>query len=126
MFAATDIWQATIDPRQAPMIVVVMGVSGSGKTTMAKALADAFGWPFVEADDLHPPANVEKMSRGEPFDDADRAPWLDAVAARMRTLGGRRRRLLRAAPSYRDALARATRRALRVARRAAPSSSRSG
>ena len=68
------------------MIVVVMGVSGAGKTTIGQALAAALGWPFVEADDLHPPANVAKMARGEPLDDADRAPWLEAVAARMRAL----------------------------------------
>jgi len=68
------------------MIVVVMGVSGTGKTTIGRALAAALGWPFVEADELHPAANVAKMARGEPLDDADRAPWLDAVAARMRVL----------------------------------------
>jgi gluconokinase len=68
------------------VIVVVMGVSGAGKTTVGHALAVALGWPFVEADELHPPANIAKMSRGEPLDDADRAPWLEAVAARMRTL----------------------------------------
>lgn len=69
------------------MIVVVMGVSGAGKTTIGRALATALGWPFVDADDLHPAANVDKMRRGEPLDDADRAPWLAAVAARMRSLG---------------------------------------
>jgi gluconokinase len=63
-----------------------MGVSGAGKTTIGQALAAALGWPFVEADELHPPANVAKMARGEPLDDADRAPWLEAVAARMRAL----------------------------------------
>jgi gluconokinase len=68
------------------MIVVVMGVSGAGKTTVGEALARALGWPFVEADELHPAANVDKMRRGEPLDDADRAPWLAAVAARMRAL----------------------------------------
>lgn len=57
-------------------LVVVMGVSGSGKTTVAKALSAQFGWPFQEGDDLHPAANVEKMSHGIPLDDKDRAPWL--------------------------------------------------
>jgi carbohydrate kinase (thermoresistant glucokinase family) len=58
-----------------------MGVSGSGKTTLGLRLADHFGWPFKEGDELHPPANVAKMSRGVPLDDADRAPWLAAIAA---------------------------------------------
>jgi gluconokinase len=68
------------------VIVVVMGVSGAGKTTVGKALAEALGWPFVEGDELHPPANVDKMRRGEALDDADRAPWLEAVATKMRTM----------------------------------------
>lgn len=59
--------------------VVVMGVSGSGKTTVGAALADALGLPFVDGDSLHPAANVAKMAAGIPLDDADRAPWLDAV-----------------------------------------------
>src|SRR5579884_1235439 len=68
------------------MIVVVMGVSGAGKTTVGRALAAALGWPFVDADDLHPAANVEKMRRGQPLDDADRAPWLAAVASTIRSM----------------------------------------
>jgi carbohydrate kinase (thermoresistant glucokinase family) len=63
-----------------PVIVVVMGVSGSGKTTVASLLAATFGWPFQEGDKLHPPANVEKMSRGTPLTDADRLPWLHKIA----------------------------------------------
>lgn len=59
--------------------VVVMGVSGSGKTTLAQGLADRLHWPFQEGDELHPRANVEKMSRGEPLTDDDRRPWLDAI-----------------------------------------------
>ena len=62
------------------MIIVVMGVSGAGKTTVGTALASALGWPFVEADDLHSPEHIEKMRRGDPLDDADRAPWLAKVA----------------------------------------------
>jgi len=69
------------------MVVVVMGVSGVGKTTVAQALARRLAWPFVEGDTLHPPANVEKMKRGVPLEDADRWPWLEAVAERMRALG---------------------------------------
>jgi carbohydrate kinase (thermoresistant glucokinase family) len=61
--------------------VVVMGVSGSGKSTVGAALADALGVRFVDGDSLHPAANVAKMAAGIPLDDADRAPWLDAVAA---------------------------------------------
>jgi len=61
--------------------VVVMGVSGSGKTTVGAALADALGLRFVDGDALHPAANVAKMAAGIPLDDADRAPWLDAVGA---------------------------------------------
>jgi gluconokinase len=59
---------------------VVMGVSGSGKTTVARALADRQGWLFAEGDDFHPAANVAKMAAGHPLDDSDRAPWLDALA----------------------------------------------
>ena len=58
-----------------------MGVSGSGKTTVGTALAGRLGVEFADADDLHPAANVAKMSRGEPLTDEDRWPWLDAVAA---------------------------------------------
>jgi carbohydrate kinase (thermoresistant glucokinase family) len=63
-----------------PMVVVVMGVSGSGKTTVAKLLAEASGWQFQEGDTLHPPENVEKMSAGIPLTDADRLPWLHKIA----------------------------------------------
>jgi len=57
-----------------------MGVSGSGKTTVALELQRVLHWPFQEGDDLHPPANVEKMRSGQPLDDADRLPWLQAIA----------------------------------------------
>jgi len=63
------------------MIAVVMGVSGSGKTTVGRILAHELGWPYYDADDFHPPANIEKMERGEALTDADRAPWLDALHA---------------------------------------------
>lgn len=59
--------------------VVVAGVSGSGKSTVGQRLADRLGWAYVEADDHHPAANVAKMARGEPLDDADRAPWLASL-----------------------------------------------
>ncbi len=58
------------------MIAIVMGVSGSGKTTVGKLLAQSLDWDFSDADDFHPSANIEKMSRGIPLEDADRLPWL--------------------------------------------------
>jgi carbohydrate kinase (thermoresistant glucokinase family) len=64
-----------------------MGVSGSGKTTVAQGLAARLGWPVLEGDEFHPPANVAKMHAGIPLDDADRWPWLEAIAAAIdRTL----------------------------------------
>jgi gluconokinase len=66
-------------PSAPVQVVVVMGVAGSGKSTIGKALAVALGWRFVDADDHHSPANVAKMARGEPLDDADRWPWLDEL-----------------------------------------------
>ena len=59
--------------------IVVMGVSGSGKSTVGAALAQRLRVPFADADDFHPPANVAKMSSGEPLDDDDRYPWLEAI-----------------------------------------------
>jgi len=60
-----------------------MGVSGSGKSTVGRMLAERLGATFLDADDFHPPANVAKMRAGVPLDDADRAPWLDALAAEL-------------------------------------------
>src|SRR4051794_24489359 len=65
------------------MILVLMGVSGSGKTTVGKVLARELGWDFVDADDYHPAANVEKMRRGVPLNDDDRRPWLLALRRRV-------------------------------------------
>jgi gluconokinase len=62
-------------------VVVVMGVSGCGKSTVAALLAGREGWPFEEGDSLHPQANVDKMHAGHPLTDEDRAPWLEKVAA---------------------------------------------
>ena len=67
--------------RRAPMVIVLMGVSGSGKSTTGLGLAQLLGWPFRDADSFHPPANIAKMSRGIPLEDSDRWPWLDAIAA---------------------------------------------
>ena len=66
------------------MILVLMGVSGSGKTTIGELLAKRLGWRFIEGDDYHPRENVEKMAAGIPLDDHDRWPWLDALNQRIR------------------------------------------
>ena len=63
-----------------PVVLVLMGVSGCGKTTVAQILAERLHWAFEEGDALHPQANVDKMAAGHPLDDADRAPWLAKVA----------------------------------------------
>ncbi|AQS83952.1 MAG: gluconokinase [Acetobacter aceti] len=68
----------------AVRFIVVMGVSGCGKSTVAALLAGRLGWEFVEGDALHPAANVEKMRLGIPLDDTDRAPWLQEVARTIR------------------------------------------
>lgn len=71
-----------MQPDEKPLIVV-MGVAGSGKTTLASQLAEKLGIPFVEGDSLHPAANVRKMSSGQPLTDEDRWPWLKAIGERM-------------------------------------------
>ena len=68
------------------MIVIVMGVAGCGKSTIGQQLAERLGWPFFDGDAFHPPANIDKMSRGIPLNDDDRSGWLAAIAARMREL----------------------------------------
>jgi gluconokinase len=65
-------------------VVVVMGVAGSGKTSIGSALAEALGWAFAEGDSFHSPANVAKMAAGTPLTDDDRWPWLDAIAIWIR------------------------------------------
>ncbi|HTR01012.1 MAG TPA: gluconokinase [Candidatus Acidoferrum sp.] len=71
-------------PQAARGAIIVMGVSGAGKTTLAALLAEALGCPFIEGDALHSAANVAKMAAGQPLTDADRWPWLDNVAAALR------------------------------------------
>lgn len=71
---------ATPDQRPRTTTVVVMGVSGAGKTTVGRAIAQATGWRFAEGDTFHSPENVEKMAGGQPLTDEDRWPWLEALA----------------------------------------------
>jgi gluconokinase len=66
------------------VIVIVFGVSGAGKTTIGKLLADELGWRFYEADDFHSQANIEKMRRGIPLTDEDRWPWLDSLREQIK------------------------------------------
>lgn len=66
-----------------PRIILIMGVAGSGKTTIGRRLAAELGWPYHEADDFHSAANKDKMGRGIPLDDYDRAPWLASIRAAM-------------------------------------------
>jgi gluconokinase len=68
------------------MIVIVMGVSGSGKSTVGAALAESLGWPMLDADDLHPAENVAKMAAGIALTDDDRWPWLDRIVVEVRRL----------------------------------------
>jgi gluconokinase len=66
------------------MIVVLMGVTGSGKTTVGKRLVQQLGWRFVEGDDFHSPENIQKLRRGEPLSDEDRKPWLEEIREAIR------------------------------------------
>ncbi|MBA3314264.1 MAG: gluconokinase [Planctomycetota bacterium] len=65
------------------MVIVLMGVSGSGKTTVGKILAADLGWTFIEGDDFHPTENIEKMRGGTPLSDEDRRPWFQALQSRV-------------------------------------------
>ena len=72
-------------PAARPRAIVVLGVSGSGKSTFGRLLAERLTYDFCDADDLHSPANIEKMRAGHPLTDGDRVPWLNAVGQRMRS-----------------------------------------
>ncbi len=91
-----------------PVVIVVMGVSGSGKTVHGRALASALGWEFADADDFHPVANIAKMVAATPLDDADRAPWLAALRTEIEARLAAGRPLVLACSAlkqaYRDAL----------------------
>ena len=93
------------------MIVVVMGVSGSGKSVVGQALANDLGWAFFDADDFHPPENVAKMAAGLPLTDDDRWPWLDRLAGEMGEIDSSGRNAVLACSAlrqvYRDRIRRA-------------------
>jgi gluconokinase len=91
------------------MVILVMGTTGSGKTTIAQLLARRLSWPFVEADDFHSPQNKEKMHLGIPLTDADRAPWLASIHEELMRLNQQGRSAVLACSAlkqeYRDVLA---------------------
>jgi gluconokinase len=90
------------------VVIIVMGTAGAGKTTIGRALATALGWPFIEGDDRHPAANVEKIRAGQALTDADRAPWLAALHATIARSVERREPLVMACSAlkrgYRESL----------------------
>lgn len=90
------------------MVILLMGTTGAGKTTVGKILAVRLCWTFLDADDFHPPANIEKMHHGIPLSDADRLPWLEKIHAELlrRTQSGENIVLACSAlkQSYRDLL----------------------
>ena len=92
------------------MIALLMGVCGSGKSTVGRALAAALDWPFVDADTLHPPGNVAKMASGIPLTDEDRWPWFDRIVTEMRRYDASGEHVVIACSAlkqaYRDRLAR--------------------
>jgi gluconokinase len=97
-----------VDDATGPCAVVVMGVSGSGKSTIADRLAARLGWRFEDGDGFHPPANVAKMSAGQPLTDEDRWPWLQAIADEIDRLSAAGQRAVIACSAlkraYRDIL----------------------
>jgi gluconokinase len=90
------------------MVILLMGTTGAGKTTVGKLLATRLGWTFLDADDFHPPANIEKMKHGIPLTDADRLPWLERIHAELVRLSAAAKNVALACSalkqSYRDQL----------------------
>lgn len=97
-------------PRRSDRIIVVMGVSSSGKSTVGAALAERLGVPFLDGDGYHPPANVEKMRAGTPLTDTDRWPWLERLALALKDAAGEHGRAVGACSAlkrtYRDFMTR--------------------
>ncbi len=91
------------------MIIMLMGTTGAGKTTVGQMLAARLGWTFLDADNFHPAANIAKMSRGNPLTDADRQPWLENIHAELARLSAEGKNAVLACSalkqSYRDTLA---------------------
>ncbi|GGQ08510.1 gluconokinase [Streptomyces virginiae] len=86
--ARTDVDEDSEVDVSTQRVIVVMGVAGTGKTTVGRLLAERLGLPYAEGDAFHPAANVAKMAAGHPLDDADRWPWLDAVGEWIRNRAG--------------------------------------
>lgn len=90
------------------MVILVMGTTGAGKTTVGSLLAGHLGWTFLDADDFHPQSNVEKMKHGIPLTDADRLPWLENIHAELIRLSQAQQNIVLACSalkrSYRDQL----------------------
>ncbi len=84
------------------MIIVLTGPAGAGKSTVGRALAEAVRWPFYDADDFHPAANIDKMRRGVPLDDEDRAPWLARLRELMEDVSARGRDAIVACSALRE------------------------
>jgi len=83
-------------------MVLVMGVAGSGKTTVGRMLADRLGWVYLEADDFHSAANKEKMHRGVPLTEADRLPWLDAIHSELQAQDAKEKNVVLACSALRE------------------------
>jgi gluconokinase len=98
----------SMNPASNPsaFVIILMGVSGSGKTTVGRLLAERLGWPFYDGDDFHPKSNIDKMSQGLPLNDRDRRPWLMAIHDLLVGLTARKGRAILACSAlkqdYRD------------------------